>query len=178
MKLNGSDTVNKWNAYDRNVAAKHHEGVTKLPSLWKFNPISEKQIMNGTFTDADPKNKHMYIPELELAVANMDGFFSNYYIEPFIRVFNTLGLDDDEVDKMLDAPWDSKPNKRIVMRTAAFGHGRSGLSMCIKEGGMRESLGFKGSKGVLDEMLVPFAIISAMRKRVSEVGIRSITETK
>jgi len=177
MELSGADEVNKWIAYDRVMPLKGQEGLAKLPVLWKFNPISEKRVMNGTFTNVDSKYKHMYIPELDLAIANMDSFISNYYLEPFIRIFNVFGLDDDVADKMMDAEWNNKPNERVVMRTAAFGHGRSGLSMCIKEGGMREWFGFEGSDGILNERLVPFAIIATLRTRVNETGIRALYDT-
>jgi len=52
----------------------------------------------------------------------------------------SLGLDDDEVKKMVHASWDSMPNKRVVMSTTALGHGSSSLGMCIKESGMRKTL--------------------------------------
>lgn len=175
IKLNESDSVNEWTAYKRNIAVKSRKGLAQLPSPGKFHPISEEQLMNGTFTNVHPESKHMHIPELKLAIANLDGFFSNYQIEPFLRVFNTRGLDDDEAKRMLDDPWDNLPNKRVVMRTAAFGHGRSRLSMCIKEGTLREmlSLTLDDGQGISNEMLVPFAIISALRNRVNETEIRS-----
>ena len=61
------------------------------------------------------------------------------------------------------------------MRTAAFGHGISGLTMCILEHKMGgDWFGIEEPEGIL----VPFAIVAAMRKRVVEVGIRSISDTK
>jgi hypothetical protein len=181
MELNATDTVNVWAALNSTVGTKG-KGLAGLPSLPKFRPVSEKQIRNGTFTSIDAQNKHMYIPGLELAMANLDGFLSHCYVEPFLRVFDTSNQTAEQTKKMLDAQWDNKPNDRVLMRTAAFGHYRSKLSMCIKEiedyNGMKDIDDHGDNKGIEDEMLVPFAIVAAMRKIVVELGTRDVTPCK
>lgn len=175
MELSDTDTVNQWLAEDAKMPRKGEVSLNQLVVPFPdFKPISERQVLNGTFSDVNKNSTQMYIPELDLAITNMHGFIENYYLEPFIRVFSTIGLSDEEKSEMADSEWDNKPNERVVMRTAAFGHGRSGLSMCIRDG----TMGSNAFKGLDNDMLVPFTIIAAIRNRVDGLGIRSLSEYK
>jgi len=159
-----------------------------LPLLPKFSPIEETLSGNGSFTKFSKSDPHLRINGLDLAIADMHGFFTSCYQEPFLRVFDMRGMSDTEGRKVLDAMWDNKPNDKVVMRTASFGHGRQKLSMCVKAGEVIESIKDKFGKedrddlagldsvddlpGIQDEMLIPFAIVAATRMRVKEAGIR------
>jgi hypothetical protein len=169
------------------------KGNQSLPLLPAFPPVEEKLFGNGSFTKVNKTNPHLHINGLDLSIANMWGFFTDCHQEPFLRVFDTTDLHEIESRKMLDAMWDNKPNDRVVMRTASFGHGRQKLSMCVLEGEVIESIEDRANNddmedivdfdsddvedlddvhGIQDEMLVPFAIIAATRMRVKETGIR------
>lgn len=133
-------------------------------------------LKNGTFTGVDKNSTHMHIPELDMTIHDMYQFNTSHEHEPFTRVYNTHGLDDNEISAMLEKKWSREPDKREVMRTAAFGHGRGRLDMCIKEytGWVVDSV-FpdppepRHVTGIDDRNLVPLAIMWAFRS-VKEKG--------
>lgn len=168
MVLNDTDIINEWVASNSKIAKEKK----LLPSLPKFSSVGERRLDHGSFSHLSPTDRHLRINGLDLSIADMHGFFTNCYLEPFLRVFNTSGLDNKQQKKMLDATWDNKPNERVVMRTASFGHGRQGITTCIKEGEVFNNRTSEMDPAMRDEMLVPFAIIAATRMRVREAGIR------
>ncbi|KAF4624813.1 hypothetical protein G7Y89_g13360 [Cudoniella acicularis] len=179
MSLNDTDIANNWTA---NAAKINTDipgtSILEFPVLPTFKPINETLLRNGTFTPVSWTNIHMNIPELNLAIANMNGWYQMCDLEPFMRVFNTSGLaqESSEMSALLDAKWNGTPNDKVVMRTASFGHGRGGISMCIKEGDIMDLAAEETpvNQGVQDEMLVPFALLAAVRMRVNETDFRTL----
>lgn len=160
MKLSDADMETKWLGY----SSAHGD---ELP---QFSQISTQLLKNGTFTAVDKNYTHMHIRELNMTIHNMYQFNTYYEHEPFTCVYNTHGLSEDEITPMLENKWSNKPDTREVMRTAAFGHGRHRLDMCIKEftGWVVDPVFPDAPKarhvtGIDDRNLVPLAILWAFR---------------
>ncbi|KAH8786210.1 hypothetical protein BGZ57DRAFT_818243 [Hyaloscypha finlandica] len=179
MKLNKSDTVNEYLAYN------YKDSATNLPT---FHPVSEALISVGSFTAVSATQKHMFIPGLNIGIANMHQFIHDYDQEPFVKIYQNLSpywrtsiaggpptllpAEQDLFRKTLNEPWDSKNgvplDHQLIMRTASFGHGRQRLDMCIQEDG-----GEKGvSVGVYKDMWVPFAIMASWKQRMYEQSLK------
>jgi hypothetical protein len=175
MHLNSTDVENEFLA----------DGYKKSPSnLPTFEPLLEDLIATGTFSKPTSNYKHMHIPKLNIAIANMYDFVDSCEQEPFIRVYQNLDTYWDESENetkrfaaTLNKQWDTKTaapqEHELIMRTASFGHGRQRLDMCILEE-MGEDDGKLVSTGVYEHMFVPFAIIAASRRRAYETDSRSI----
>ncbi|KAH8679580.1 hypothetical protein BGZ60DRAFT_524798 [Tricladium varicosporioides] len=179
MSLNDTDVANNWTANAAKISG-YAPGtkILQLPVVPMFKPINETIIRNGTFTDVTNAARHMHIPELGLSIANMYMFYQKCSFEPFMRVFNTSGLQGDAkgMASLLDSKWQGQYDDKVVMRTASFGHGRQKLSMCGKEGNAID-LGAQSvpvKEGMQDEMLVPFALMAAVRMRINETDYRSL----
>jgi len=179
MKLNKSDTVNEYLAYN------YKDSATNLPT---FHPVSEALISVGSFTAVSATQKHMFIPGLNIGIANMHQFIHDYDQEPFVKIYQNLSpywrtsiaggpptllpAEQDLFRKTLNEPWDSKNgvplDHQLIMRTASFGHGRQRLDMCIQEDG-----GEKGvTVGVYKDMWVPFAIMASWKQRMYEQSLK------
>ncbi|CZR65441.1 uncharacterized protein PAC_15341 [Phialocephala subalpina] len=162
MKFNATDLENKWLAYDY----RHH---AKIPT---FSNTDFKIIENGTFSSVSKEHNHMHIYGLDMDISNMNLFLDNTIHEPFLRVYDTRDLGEDQIKTLLDKEWSSNSDSRVIMRTASFGHGRQDLDMCVKE-----SEGYQAEldgglpiprywSGIDDRNLVPFAIVSAYRAKL------------
>jgi hypothetical protein len=149
-----------------------------------FQPLTGELINNGTFTKPNSTYKHMHIPNINIAVANMYDFIDDCEQEPFIKVYQNMNSQvrgtsehDEKFTATLNEPWDSKKalpmEHNLVMRTASFGHGRQRLDMCMQEELVRDSGRFFEA-GVYEDMFVPFAIMAAYRKRAYEAESRSL----
>ncbi|KUJ19684.1 uncharacterized protein LY89DRAFT_457921 [Mollisia scopiformis] len=167
LRLNGTDNQNEWLGY-----GSRHTNVTRLP---KFFTLSAHIVQKGTMS-LHKHQKHMHIPELNMSASNMKDFLHSVNQEPFLRIYDTRGLNDDQVTSLLDKKWSSKSDPRVIMRTAAFGHGRKTLGysrrslyMCV-----REHEGYSSDRfaehaaprhvvGIDDRNLVPLAIVWALR---------------
>ncbi|KAH6683978.1 hypothetical protein B0J14DRAFT_465718 [Halenospora varia] len=179
ISLNDTDIANNWTANAAKISS-YVPGtkILQFPVVPMFKPINETVIRNGTFTDVTDAAKHMHIPELGLSIANMYMFYQKCSLEPFMRVFNTSGLQGDTkgMASLLDSKWQGQYDDKVVMRTASFGHGRQKLSMCGREGNVvdmgAQSVPVK--EGMQDEMLVPFALMAAVRMRINETNYRSL----
>lgn len=170
LHLSGPDTGNKWLAQLSNTA---EPGRSRLPLLTK---VTQTLIRNGSFSYGDKPPQHIYIPELELMIGNAHEFARRCEYEPFIRVYNTQGLNQDEMRQLGDQPWSSDSEDRVVMRSASFGHGRKRLDMCLREGPILPQIrAYTDKNAVADELLVPFGIISALRLRVWESAKRKFS---
>ena len=102
-------------------------------------------------------------------IGNVLDFVQRCEYEPFIRVYNVHGLNAIERDVVGNLPWSSLSGDRVIMRGASFGHGRQRLDMCLREGPINpQTEGDTDKKAVADELMVPLAIISALRHRVWE----------
>jgi hypothetical protein len=126
-------------------------------------------MRNGTFGYSDRDPQYVHIPELDFVIGNMVDFLSRCEYEPSIRVYNAHGLDGAGRRALGDLPWSSHSGDRVVIRGASFGHGRKRLDMCLREGPIQPQTLERTDEGaVADELLVPFAIISALRHQVWE----------
>lgn len=172
IRLDGPDTLNLWVSQQSQGPEKPETVVeTHLP---KFPKLTEELLVNGTFQFSDTRPKYAYIRELDLLIHNILDFTRACEYEPFLRVSNVEGLGKAEMNAHGSLPWSSKSGDRVVMRTASFGQGRHGLDMCIKEGRIG-SRGQDGEGRVADELMVPLAIVSALRHRVWEVNGRTFS---
>jgi hypothetical protein len=90
--------------------------------------------------------------------------------QPFLRVYDTRGLEEDEVNELLDRNWSSKSDPQVIMRSAIFGQSSTRLDMCVSErSGHVLDLSARPPvrrpvTGIEDRNLVPLAIIQALRK--------------
>ncbi|KAE8446968.1 hypothetical protein EG329_011450 [Mollisiaceae sp. DMI_Dod_QoI] len=162
LRLNDTELVNQWLAYD----FRHQKS---LPS---FYTVKSEIIKSGIFTTASKNDTHIHIGGLGMSIQNMYFFLDHSNQEPFLRVYDTLGLKNDQVKSLLAKEWSSKSDDRVVMRTASFGHGQQRLDMCMKE---RDAYIIDNSQigegipksrrvtGFDDSSLVPFTIIAALR---------------
>jgi hypothetical protein len=182
LKLSKPDTENEYLAYN------YKNSITDLPS---FHPVSERIISNGTFTTVNATQRHMFIPKLNIGIANMHQFINSYDQEPFVKIYqNTspywrtaiaagpptvLPADQDAFLKTLNEPWDSKKklpiNHQVIMRTASFGHGRQALDMCVREDGYVMD-GKWVSEGVDEDLWIPFAIMVSWKQRMYEYSLK------
>jgi hypothetical protein len=178
LKLNTSDTENEYLAYN------YKDSATELPT---FHPVSEALISVGSFTAVSATQKHMFIPELNIGIANMHQFIHDYDQEPFVKIYQNLSpywrtsiaggpptllpAEQDSFRKTLNEPWDSKNpvplDHQLIMRTASFGHGRQRLDMCVQEDGGEEGV----SVGVYEDLWVPFAIMATFKQRMYEQSL-------
>ena len=173
MHLNDTDLANQW------LATGRHAQVTSLekgPKLPEFSVISARHVKNGTFNRIHSHDRHLRLSTLDLVVADMYEFMDSCSYEPNLRVFKTAGRTEGEVTEMVASRWDARPNNDIVMRSASFGHGQQHLSMCLREGPL-SNYGLQGREakridGVADDLLVPMAIVSAMRLQAWDWDLR------
>jgi len=174
IRLDQQDVENQF------IAQGYKDSMTSVPS---FQPHTGEIIDKGTFTKPNSTYKHMHIPDLNIAIANMYGFVNDCEQEPFVKVYQNMNDEvwgtsehDEKFTATLNEPWDSKKSvpmeHNLVMRTASFGHGRQGLDMCMQEELIEDSGSFLEA-GVYEDMFVPFAIMAAYRKRAYETGSRS-----
>lgn len=130
----------------------------KFPIEPTFRPIREDEMLSGAFSSVSPEQPHMFIPSLYLAIPNMYIFIHSCYIEPFMRVIDVSQLEHDknEMKRVLESQWDGKSDDRVLMRTAAFGHGRGDLSICAREGAVITPLkgDMPAGDGMMNELLV------------------------
>ena len=159
LSLNNQDPVNAF------LAGRYESEDEYNRNVPEFEPVSQNDIRNGTFSEVSPILKHMDVPELDLRIANMYDFINSYEQEPFLRVFR-MWNSISENTSIADTLWSSEDDEHIVMRTASFGHGRQRLDMCIKE---------EDDGTMEDDLYVPMAIIAAHRLRLWEAGSRSFS---
>lgn len=161
--LSGPDSANKW------LAQQSHTLGYPRSQLPQFSRLIQDVIRNGTFGYSDRDPQYIHIPELDFVIGNMVDFLSRCEYEPSIRVYNAHGLDGAGRRALGDLPWSSHSGDRVVIRGASFGHGRKRLDMCLREGPIQPQTLERTDEGaVADELLVPFAIISALRHQVWE----------
>ena len=156
IHLNDTDEANKWLGTEPDGSS--NTSTQTLPDLF---PILEEITQSGTFSDGP----HGIIPELELAIQNLDSFVDSCFQEPFLRVFDTTY---DNPEDLMQKKWDNKKDSKVLMRTASFGHGRQRLDMCMMERSFTDNIDSTVEEG----LFVPFAIISAMRLRAWEKDLR------
>lgn len=144
---------------------------------------------NGTWIDPPPgptyKARLTHFPELKLWANGLADFLKRHDYEPFLRIFQDLSLEDgDELPKHWLKRWSRKTQDDLVMRTASFGLGNQRLDMCVRGGDLgRDAQWAENNKqwegglqmGVSEDALVAFAVISALRLRLLETGIREFT---
>jgi len=180
IRLNNSDPVNEWLAYKSNILNDNGE----LPSLPEFDLPTETILRKGTFSRPTWGQTYVEIPQLDMVIMDMQEFLSDPKLEPFLRVFTYRDFEmavaeDERVEYDSDGKetpvWTQEPHLQEVMRTAAFGHGRTSLTMCV-----REYTGYQDMKpvapmvsGMQQTKMIPFAIITAMRQRYIETGKRA-----
>jgi hypothetical protein len=200
IELNRNDDENQWLSWESKQSPSGTG--KKLADIYHpHTPITTNlrgRILNtGSFTKVDAHNKHMFFPDLGLAASHMYGFLNNYDLEPFLRVFNTRMLEANSyqeqhllngkttaVNDALESTWNAERDwslkaqtrPEIEMRTASFGHGRLNgmLTMCVREEG---ATGGNGShegegEGIREDLMVAFAVITVLRQRVYEMGVR------
>ena len=180
IRLSDSDPVNEWLAYKSNILY----GNGELPKLPELNLPTETILRKGTFSRPTWEQTYVEIPQLDMVIMDMQEFLSDYKLEPFLRVFTYRDfemagaeqerIEYDSVGKET-LVWTREPHLQEVMRTAAFGHGRTSLTMCV-----REYTGYQDMKpvapvvsGMQQTEMIPFAIITAMRQRYIETGKRA-----
>jgi hypothetical protein len=166
LLLNGLDAANNW--LSQTSRGPSMLGKSRLPHLPE---LTESLIRNGTFDFNTTIPGHIYIPQLDFMIGNIIDFIRRCEYEPFIRVYNLEGLNTTEKQALGRMPWTSRSGDRVLMRGASFGHGRKRLDMCLREGPITpqtvgENIADKDK--VADELMVPLAIIAALRYRVWE----------
>jgi hypothetical protein len=164
LLLSGHDDINQWLAQlSRSPIGPEKSRLPQAPKL------TETLIRNGTFNYSDTIHKYILIPELDFMIGNVVDFVQRCEYEPFIRVFNAHGLNGIERDFMGNLPWVSRSGDRVIVRGASFGYGRRRLDICLREGPIHpQAEGHTDKNAVADELMVPLAIISALRHRVWE----------
>lgn len=165
---NGRQDHNSEDLATRRQATGKDKLDDKHSGIWTSNTQTEipTLIQNGTFSLVNKDNKHLFIPELGIAMAKYCGFRDSYEQQPFLRIFDINSLNQSSVDTMLNSEWSpTQDEDRIIMRTASFGHGRQRLDMCI-----REESAFASQKprvgsvhGLNEIMFVTLAIVQAFR---------------
>lgn len=162
LLLSGPDSANKWLAQQ-----------SRTPGLLpQFPRLTQTVIRNGSFRSSYTYPRYIHIPELDFVLGNIYDFLYRCEYEPFIRVYNAHGLNGSERQALGDLPWSSHSD-RVIIRGASFGHGRKRLDMCLREGPIHMQTLEHTDKGeVADELLVPFAIISALRHQIWETSRR------
>ena len=128
-------------------------------------------------TQPGPRGKeaksYLYIPDLEYAIADFSDFLNRCEYEPFLRVYDTQGMETKSIHELVNRGWTSKDESgsfREVMRTASFGHGRHGLETCLHMESFRTEQIDDGWD--TPSIVVPLAIISSMRLRMWEMKVR------
>ncbi|KAL2068459.1 hypothetical protein VTL71DRAFT_16557 [Oculimacula yallundae] len=181
MHLNGSDSVNAWLAYESKKLVND-----EIQGLSSINVPGETLVKNGTFNipslyhSRDNYWQGTGIPELDINIWSMSKFLTDPTYEPFLRVFNWQGYDynktaEDQGEAKLDEDWTRRPHDREIMRMAAFGEGRSDLTLCVRDyAEYRDGKAVAPAEpGMNEETVVPFAIIAALRQRYIETEKRS-----
>jgi hypothetical protein len=160
--LNAKDLAIRRQATGKDTLDDTHSGIwtsrtqTVIPTL----------IQYGTFSLVNKENKHLFITELDVAMAKYWDFRDSFEQQPFLRIFDINNLNQSVIDTMPDSEWSlTRDGSRIIMRTASFGHGRKRLDMCV-----REESAFASQKprvwtvhGLHEMMFVPLAIVQAFR---------------
>jgi hypothetical protein len=172
LNLSAPNLETKW------LATGFNSKTLRLP---KFSQINETGLWEGVFNTVNATRtergkeakRYLYIPDLEYVIADFPDFLNRCEYEPFLRVYDTQGMETKSIHELVNRGWTNKDESgsfREVMRTASFGHGRHGLETCLH----MESF---GTEQIDDEwyapsIIVPLAIISSMRLRMWEMKVR------
>jgi hypothetical protein len=172
LSLSAPDLETKW------LATGFNSKTLRLP---KFSQINETGLWEGAFNTVNATRtergkeakSYLYIPDLEYAIADFSEFLNRCEYEPFLRVYDTQGMETKSIHELVTPGWTSKDESRSfkeVMRTASFGHGRHGLETCLHMESFR-------TKQIDDQwdtpsIVFPLAIISSMRLRMWEMKVR------
>lgn len=143
-------------------------GKSRLPHLPE---LTESVIRTGTFDFNTTIPGYIYIPQLDFMIGSVIDFIRRCEYEPFIQVYTLEGLNTTEKQALGKMRRASPSVDRVIMRGASFGRGRKRLDMCLREGPTTplETVGnITDETKVADELMVPLAIIAALRYRVWE----------
>ncbi|EPE32728.1 hypothetical protein GLAREA_07862 [Glarea lozoyensis ATCC 20868] len=98
----------------------------------------------------------------------MHYFSQSCYLEPYMKVFSTAGMDQGQIGELTSRDWSKKNEKEVVMRTATFGKLVREISICAKRNDYK-AVDEEGvevvRKGLGDDLVVPMGLIAVLRRQ-------------
>jgi hypothetical protein len=130
--------------------------------------IVETIVRNGSWKPTTEKHPHIHLDSLALQMPDMHYFTQNCQYQYFMTVFKTDNMDEEQVTKQSEKKWESKSASNVVMRSVGFGKTMpENTSVCAKRQnyqGERGDLKEKELKGLREDLLVPLALMIALRR--------------
>ncbi|KAN0095975.1 hypothetical protein V8E51_014780 [Hyaloscypha variabilis] len=162
-RLSGAYTPSSPLLIDFDLA--HHTWRILTPST---SSHPSRLLRNGTWTEPTKSNPHSYFPELDLQATNLHFYGKNCVYQPFVTVFRTEGMSDEEVKEQSGRVWESGSEGNVVMRTASFGKGQKGLEVCGRRGEYEVLAEGRTERrrGLEEDVVVPLGLLAVTRRQM------------
>jgi len=169
-RVNGHFEAHVKFAIDFDLAHHLYRTASMTDGPWSsYNSLPKDAYFrtSGSWNLSAPNSPHIVFPELNLMAPNLDRFTRSEWYQPFMLFFNTIGMDDKQIEAQAAEEWSSLSKPNVVMRTASFGMGKHGLEVCARRyqypvkvsGGS----GVRVMDGLGENIMVPLGLMAVLR---------------